>query len=198
MADTLPSPPPEKAVVVAHVNIGRLYTLTIISLTLNVVILVLLLAGAMAHHHAMMRERFDGPGMRGGGPGDRGPDREGRPFPRFGDGWRRGPEGDRGPGGPDGDFRRGPGAPPDPAKMTDAIMGHLTEKLALTDDEKAKIKPIVQQQVDELQQQREAQRTAMQKQFEDAKAKIKPLLTPDQQKQLDAMPVPGPGPNAGP
>ena len=46
----------------------------------------------------------------------------------------------------------------------------------------------------DLQKQMETQRAAMQKQIEDAKAKIKPFLTADQQKELDAMPVPGPRP----
>jgi hypothetical protein len=37
----------------------------------------------------------------------------------------------------------------------------------------------------------EAQRQAMQKDIEDGKAKIKAILTPDQQKQLDAIHMPG-------
>jgi hypothetical protein len=208
MSDPNPSPSPEKNIIVAPVNIGRLWTLTIISLTLNVVILILLMLGAIAHHREMMRERFEGRHMDGGGFGDR--DRGGRPFHRFDGGWRQGPPGDR---GPSGDRVRGPGGPPlgsrglpemmndDPAKMTDAVMNHLSQTLALTDDEKAKIKPIVEQQVQDMQKQRDAQRAAMQKQIEDAKAKIKPLLTPDQQKQLDAMPLPGqkpPGDNGEP
>jgi Spy/CpxP family protein refolding chaperone len=44
----------------------------------------------------------------------------------------------------------------------------------------------------------EAQRQAMQKQIEDTRAKIKPLLTPDQQKQLDALPIPGQKPSPPP
>jgi Spy/CpxP family protein refolding chaperone len=80
--------------------------------------------------------------------------------------------------------------------MTDSILNHLSTTLTLTDDEKAKIKPIVEQQVAEIQKQMEAQRQALQKQIEDGKAKIKPLLTPDQQKQLDAMPIPGQKPAA--
>jgi ABC-type phosphate transport system auxiliary subunit len=86
--------------------------------------------------------------------------------------------------------------PPDPARMSEDILNHLSTQLSLTDDEKTKIKPIVEAQVAEIQKQMEAQRLAMQKQFEDTKAKIKPLLTADQQKQLDAMPLPGPKPPA--
>jgi Spy/CpxP family protein refolding chaperone len=37
----------------------------------------------------------------------------------------------------------------------------------------------------------QAQRDAMQKSMDDTEAKIKSLLTPDQQKQFDAMPMPG-------
>jgi hypothetical protein len=85
---------------------------------------------------------------------------------------------------------------PDPARMTDGILNHLSTTLSLTDDQKAKIKPIIEQQVAEIQKQMEAQRAAMQKQIEDGKAKIKPLLTADQQKQLDAMPLPGQKPPA--
>ena len=43
----------------------------------------------------------------------------------------------------------------------------------------------------------ETQRAAMQKQIEDTKAKIKPLLNADQQKQLDALPMPGQKPPIG-
>ena len=90
----------------------------------------------------------------------------------------------RGMGGP-------MGAPPDPAKMTDNVLNMLSTKLTLTDDQKAKLKPIIADQVTQIQKDMEAQRAAMQKDIEDAKAKIKPLLTPDQQKQLDALPIPG-------
>jgi hypothetical protein len=85
----------------------------------------------------------------------------------------------------------GDGAPPDPARMTDAILAHLTQELTLTDDQKAKIKPIVAAQVAQFQKDAEDRKAAMQKEFADGKAKIKPILNADQQKQLDAMPMPG-------
>ena len=89
--------------------------------------------------------------------------------------------------------------------MSQDILDHLSQKLSLTDDEKAKVKPILDQQVADIQKQMEAvrdavkkqidaQHEAMKKQIEDAKAKIRPLLTPDQQKQLDALQLTGPKP----
>jgi hypothetical protein len=120
-----------------------------------------------------------GPGMMNRGPGGNGP----------------GMGGGFGMGGPGMMMRGGPGmmagGPPDPAKMTDNILAMLTQKLTLTDDQKAKLKPIIQDQVTQFQKQMEAQRAAMQKQIEDAKAQIKPILNADQQKQLDALPLPG-------
>ena len=76
-------------------------------------------------------------------------------------------------------------------QMTDGIVDHLTRQLTLTDDEKAKIKPIVQADVDQVQKDAETRRQEMQKRFDDLKAKIRPLLTADQQKQLDQLPSPG-------
>jgi len=116
-----------------------------------------------------------GPGPMNGGPGGDGPGR-----PAMGGGF-----------GMSGMMGGSSGNPPDPAKMTDHILGMLTQKLTLTDDQKAKLKPIILDQVTQLQKQMEAQRQAMQKQIEDAKAQIKPLLNADQQKQLDALPLPG-------
>ena len=81
--------------------------------------------------------------------------------------------------------------PPDPATMTDKVLNRLSTQLNLTDDEKAKIKPLVLDTATQIQKSMEAQRAANQKAMADTKAKIKALLTPDQQKQLDAMPLPG-------
>ncbi len=75
--------------------------------------------------------------------------------------------------------------------MTDGVLRMLTDKLTLSDDQKAKIKPIIADQVAQIQKQGEAMREAFKKQVEDAKAKIKPLLNADQQKDLDALPIPG-------
>jgi hypothetical protein len=138
--------------------------------------------------------RQGGFGGHGGGGGFRGGnDGGGHDGNRFG--------GDGNDNSNSGGFGSGAGqkhGPPDPAKMTDMVMAHLSDKLTLTDDEKTKIKPIVQEQIADIQKQMETQRQAMQKQIEDAKAKIRPLLTSDQQKQFDAMPIPGQKPASTP
>jgi hypothetical protein len=193
MAETLPSPN-DKTVVVPTNHLCKLWTMTIASLVLNAVIIVLLLVGAIIHHHQMHRG-FDDRGdrhfarmmaMNHGWNGYRGFRGEPMGGGRFGG---PGPMG----GGPamGGMMGREKSGPPDPARMSDNILNHLSQKLSLTDDEKTKIKPIIDQQVAEIQKQMEAQRASIKKQIEDARAKIKPLLTTDQQKQLDALPLPG-------
>jgi hypothetical protein len=71
--------------------------------------------------------------------------------------------------------------------MTDRFMLALTGKLTLTDPESAQIRPIVQQGITQFQKDMEAQKDAHQKMLEDAKTKIRAVLTPDQQKEFDAM-----------
>jgi len=202
-----PSSSTERTVVVTNSHLCRLWTLTIASLILNTLILVLLVAGAIIHHHHRQHHGFagrDGGCFQGQCPMGFGPR-----FHHYGGmgmnrGWGR-PDGFRGgrDGGPaalgggpgmpgmGGMMGAGKSGPPDPARMTDAILDHLSTTLTLTDDQKAKIKPIIEPKVAEIHKRMEAQRAAMQKQIEDAKARIKPLLTADQQKQLDAMPLPG-------
>jgi hypothetical protein len=85
----------------------------------------------------------------------------------------------------------GAGMTGNPDQMTDAILQHLSTQLSLTDDQKVKIKPLVQADVVQFQKNAQTLRDAMQKQFQDAKAQIRPLLNADQQKQLDALPTPG-------
>ncbi len=64
---------------------------------------------------------------------------------------------------------------------------HLTEKLDLTSDQQTKVQPILDQakpQIDAIHQE------AMQKMkgvMDSTLSQIKPLLTPDQQKKLDAI-----------
>lgn len=236
MAETTPTTS-ETTVVVNKNHLCRLWTFTLISLSLNALILIILVVGCILHHHMEGRHHKHGFGCRGhegcgrfekhehrefhqfrGGPwGKPGFDRnrfddEGNGGMGFRDRGDREDGGDRGPrdggfgkgpGGPGmmgmggrGGMGRGPQGPPDPAKMTDMMLNHLSEKLTLTDDEKAKIKPILEAQAAQMQKDMEAQRATMQKSMEDTRAKIKPLLTPDQQKQLDAMPVPGQKPAA--
>ena len=239
MSDPTPAPS-DKTVVIDNRRLSRLWTLTIISLSLNGLIILFLLLACICHHH----KKHHGFGGRGGW--DRGQmqgqwgDRDqGQGFHRFGGDWGRrdggdrddrggfgnqdrdgggmgfrkdfgggdkdrdwgGPGGDQGGKGPGmggfgGRGMMGGGTPPDPAKMTDGIVDMLTKKLTLTDDQKAKIKPIVLDQVTTMQKNMEAQRQAMQKQIDDTKAKIKPILTADQQKQFDALRLPGQKPAA--
>jgi len=204
MAETLPTPN-DKTVIVPTSHLCKLWTMTVVSLVLNAVIIVLLLVGAIIHHHQMHR-----------GFADRGE----RHFARMmamNQGWNV-PQGFRGgsmgggrfegPGPMDG----GPGmggmmgreksGPPDPAKMSQDILDHLSQQLSLTGDEQAKVKPILDQQVADIQKQMEtlrdsvkkqmdAQHEAMKKQIEDTKVKIRPLLTPEQQKDLAALHLTG-------
>ncbi len=62
----------------------------------------------------------------------------------------------------------------------------MTENLNLTPDQKAKVQPIIDQATPQIESIR---REAMQKTkavMDNALAQIRPLLTPEQQKQLDA------------
>jgi len=210
MAETTPSTP-EKTVVVNSNQHCRLWTLTLISLALSGVILALLAAGFICHHFRHHHHHgFGGGEGRFGMAGGRG---FGQGFHHFrgGFGGHGMMDGGRGEGMKDDDGmmmggrgmrhdgfgggmmggERGQNGPPDPAKMADRMLNHLSTKLTLTDDEKAKIKPIIQAQADQMQKGREAELQAHEKAMADTKAKIKVLLTPDQQKLLDEMPQPG-------
>jgi hypothetical protein len=77
--------------------------------------------------------------------------------------------------------------PPSAEAMTDHFMLALTDRLSLTDQESAQIRPIVQQDIAQFQKDMAAQKDAHQKMLDDAKTKIRGVLTPDQQKEFDAM-----------
>lgn len=222
MPDTSPASP-ERTVVVSP-GPSRLVTILTI---VNSVILALIVICAVIHHHRMKHEQghgFAGDGRDGGAQCECGFHGGHRHFHHFGFyGGGRGFDrqggfgGERfgGPGG--GNFRHGMGMggmggmgkmgmprggmgmdmAGTPDQMTDAILQHLSTQLSLTDDQKAKIKPLVQANVAEFQKNAQALRDAMQKQFTDAKAQIRPLLNADQQKQLDALPTPGQEPADG-
>lgn len=204
----------EKTVVVTSAQHCRLWTLTIISLALNGIILILLVVGFICHHHRHHHHHGFGGGE--GCFGMAGREGLGHGFHHFHGGFgggdmmgnsemmKDGFDGDRmeghgmrhgglgfGGGMMERDGERGQNGPPDPARITDKMLDHLSAKLTLTDDEKAKIKPIITAQVDQMQKNREAARQAHEKAVEDTRAKIKAFLTPDQQKLLDAMPKPG-------
>lgn len=147
---------------------GRSLTLIIVlavSLTLNAVTLVAL---PVLHffHHAHHPEMA-------GGPHDFAPGEREHHHMGFG-----------GPGGPR--FGWG-GTPPIPEEMSQHMLDFLSNKLSLTDDEKTKIKPILLQQATDIEKQIEAQKAAMQQSKDQVDTQIRALLTPDQQKQLDAL-----------
>ena len=221
MADTLPSSG-DRTVVVQRYGV-----LTWISLGFNALILLLILAGIVCHHHQrgeQLRdhqrrdhERQDWSKDDRGGFDRRGRDAMHHEWAHHDFGGSR--DEDHGPGGwghggfpeedhhdwgggagfdkpgfggpgfdqPSGPDRFKPATPPSAEAMTDRFMLMMTEKLALTDQESAQIRPIVQQQIEQFQKDMEAQKAAHQKMLDDAKAKIRPILTPDQQKQFDAM-----------
>jgi hypothetical protein len=201
-----PNPTPsstEKTVTVSNFPpLRRLWTLIIISLAFNGLILVLLVVGSIAHRpHAgfapgpRWMPPIDQPGFSVMPPPIGGPGSDHMPLPVGGPGFGSMPPPFGGPGSgiiPDTGIERGPNGPPPPAAMADFVLSRLAEKLTLTDDEKAKIRPIIEQQVTDFEKQMEVQHAAVQKQFEDTKAAIKPLLDADQQKQLDSLPLPGP------
>jgi len=204
MSEPNPTPPStEKTVAVSNFPpLRRLWTLIIISLAFNGLILVLLVVGSIAHRpHAgfapgpRWMPPIDQPGFSVMPPPIGGPGSDHMPPPVGGPGFGSMPPPFGGPGSgiiPDTGIERGPNGPPPPAAMADFVLSRLAEKLTLTDDEKAKIRPIIEQQVTDFEKQMEVQHAAVQKQFEDTKAAIKPLLDADQQKQLDSLPLPGP------
>jgi len=204
MSEPNPTPPStEKTVAVSNFPpLRRLWTLIIISLAFNGLILVLLVVGSIAHRpHAgfapgpRWMPPIDQPGFSVMPPPIGGPGSDHMPPPVGGPGFGSMPPPFGGPGSgiiPDTGIERGPNGPPPPVAMADFVLSRLAEKLTLTDDEKAKIRPIIEQQVTDFEKQMEVQHAAVQKQFEDTKAAIKPLLDADQQKQLDSLPLPGP------
>lgn len=84
-----------------------------------------------------------------------------------------------------------PGDCPGPMGAHHRMMGnpfeHLSDKLDLTADQKAKIQPIIDQAKPQIEA---IHREAMEKMrtvMENAGAQIRPLLTPEQQEKFDAM-----------
>jgi hypothetical protein len=210
MSET-PLTPSEKTVVVNTNPLCRLWTLVFVSLGLNGLILLVLLIGFLCHHHRHYgSSRFADYGDRGASFCMMGEKGFGHHFHSIG-----GHKFGMGPGygRPDGfgreeEFRgigpmgmmrgengRGMGmeknGSPSPADMTDKILNHLSNRLSLTDDQKIKLRPVIEQQVTQMQKDMEAQRQAMQKLMEETKAKVKPILNADQQKQLDQIKLPG-------
>ena len=135
------------------------------------------------------QEGFGGPGG-GGGRCEMGGRGHGRDFgmqghPGWGGGDRPGFGGPRLDEAGGGDH--GPMTPPTAEQMTDRFMLMMTQKLTLTDQESAQIRPIVQAGIAQFQKDMETQKQAHQKMIDDAKTKVRAVLTPDQQKQFDEM-----------
>ncbi len=189
-----PASPSEKTVVVNKDTSCRLRTLVILSLGLNGLILAIFLIGFLCHLHQRHLQfldrggRFQAMDQRDFSPRDR--HFGGRDFQGMGAmGMRQG--GMRDGAGMGMGMDMGRKAPPSPADMTDKILNRLSKRLALTDDQKTKLRPIIEQQAEQLQKDMETRRQLMQKLMEDTKTKIKPVLNPDQQKQLDQVKLPG-------
>jgi Spy/CpxP family protein refolding chaperone len=76
----------------------------------------------------------------------------------------------------------------------DAQLEHMSQTLNLTDDQKTKIKPILEDSMKQMQQLRqdssvsqEDRHTKMQQIHDSTMSQIKPILTDDQQKKLESM-----------
>jgi Spy/CpxP family protein refolding chaperone len=86
---------------------------------------------------------------------------------------------------PDAQHEHGPGGPHQ--MMMGNPLEHLSKDLNLTDDQKTKVQPIIDQTNPQLEA---IHREAMEKMhalLESAGAQIRPLLTPEQQQKFDAM-----------
>jgi periplasmic protein CpxP/Spy len=78
----------------------------------------------------------------------------------------------------------GPGGP---HQMMENPLEHLSKDLNLTDDQKAKVQPIIDQTRPQLIAIHKEAMEKMHALMESAGAQIRPLLTPEQQQKYDAM-----------
>jgi protein CpxP len=76
---------------------------------------------------------------------------------------------------------------PGPHEMMGNPLDHLSKDLELTDDQKAKVQPIIDQTKPQLQAIHKEAMEKMHALLESAGAQIRPLLTPQQQQKFDAM-----------
>ena len=76
---------------------------------------------------------------------------------------------------------------PGPHHMMGNPLEHLSKDLELTDDQKAKVQPIIDQTKPQLQAIHKEAMEKMHALLESATAQIRPLLTPQQQQKFDAM-----------
>jgi protein CpxP len=104
-------------------------------------------------------------------------------------------------GPPPGGERRGPGR----GMNADAMLQRMSESLNLTDDQKSKIKPILQDSEKQMKELRDNtsvsdddRRTKMMEIRKSSNEKINPVLTPDQQKKWAEERERRGGPERGP
>ncbi len=174
-----------------------LWTLAIISWTLNVLFIVGFILFPLVQRPAGVR----GCAPQGGAPGLAAPGAGPESGLQHHRGMRNesgGSEGDGqfAPGGAQGQMggnreRFGGERPP----MGGASLERFVEPLNLTDAQKKQIQPILEQQSAAIQKKSEENHKAIQQLIEDTRAKIKPLLNADQQKQLESFQT---GPKGGP
>ena len=74
------------------------------------------------------------------------------------------------------------------------MLEHLSQELNLTDDQKSKVKPILEEQSKQMQDLRQStstsepdRRAKMKQIHENTLSQLRPILTSDQQKKLDEM-----------
>lgn len=79
----------------------------------------------------------------------------------------------------------GPG--PGPHHMMENPLEHLSKDLNLTDDQKTKVQPIIDQTRPQIAAIHKEAMEKMHALLESTTAQIRPLLTPEQQKKFDAM-----------
>jgi periplasmic protein CpxP/Spy len=76
---------------------------------------------------------------------------------------------------------------PGPDHMMGNPLDHLSKDLGLTDEQKAKVQPIIDQTKPQLEAIHQEAMQKMHALLENAGAQIRPLLTPEQQQKFDAM-----------
>jgi periplasmic protein CpxP/Spy len=74
-----------------------------------------------------------------------------------------------------------------PHQMMGNPLEHLSKDLNLTDDQKAKVQPIIDQAKPQIAAIHKEAMEKMQALLQNAGAQIRPLLTPEQQQKFDAM-----------
>ena len=76
---------------------------------------------------------------------------------------------------------------PSPQHMMENPLEHLSKDLNLTDDQKTKVQPIIDQTKPQIAAIHKEAMEKMHALLESAGAQIRPLLTPEQQQKFDAM-----------